>query len=237
MKDIKLTLKACTKHYKAWTKVLWKPYLALAFAAAILLYGIYCLSRETLLPLWLLGKENLSWEVIRAIVGIGVVTIIILLVGLIATGITSVWAHKKMRAVVGYERKLKSGESRLISGYEKRDLTGRRRRVLTMETVLIMIAAALVGFLPVIVLFISGLAAMYSGMMLDEVPTPAWVMWCFVICAFFGTLLCEIAMTFCRLCFRDVPVGPVVSDVSVDPENPVVAEVNSAENNIDNTIA
>lgn len=190
MKDIKNTLKGTLGHYKTWVKILWKHYLLLAVVAAVAAFAFWQICRSTLLPLAIYCQETDDWGLIFSILGIDVLWLTIFILGLVATVVCSVLAHKAMK--------------RVVQGFEKKELGTSRRNLLLTEGVIIMLGIIIVTFLPVAVLFASGLAASMSGLMLDNVPTPAWANIAFVLCTALAVFVCEVFMTFVRLLFREI---------------------------------
>lgn len=205
MKDLKITLKAAKRLWKEWCRVLWKPYLLLALTATLLVVALLMVGRETLLPLWIYSHETSDWDLILRLVGIDVAWTVVCFVAFVATVWSSVVAHRAMRMKV--------------SAFPSKDLgRGHRNRLLAMSF-LLMGTALLVGFLPSLVLCLSVLAGSRSGLMLDAVPTPTWAWVALVVCTALGMLLCEVAMTFVRLMFHDVPA----TDPATQTEEETVA--------------
>lgn len=204
MVDIKNTLKAAFVGCKAWSRQLWKAYVLLAVAAAVLVYALMRISASTLMPIWAFGLGVKDWELILSIIGLDVVWSIVLVVALVATIVASVFAHKAMKA--------------FVRGFDKKELGRSRRNVLAAYAVLMLLGTVAVAFLPTVVLFVSYVAAALSGMMYDEVASPAWVHIATLLCTAVGVLLCEVVATFVRLCYREIPAAAPTAEVAEDAE-------------------
>ncbi len=84
----------------------------------------------------------------------------------------------------------------VLDRYSRLDMTKNRRNLLLTENTLLLIAACIVGGLPVVVLFASSLAAALSGMALDDVVTPRWVPVAFWSCYALAVILLQVVATF-----------------------------------------
>ena len=191
MKQIKYTLKACAQHWREWSKMLCRDYLLLALAATVVMVALLVIGRDTLLPLWICGNELGDWQLVLSVVPLNIVWLVVLVAGLSALGYSLVRGHLAMR--------------RFVRQYAPLEMGRQQRAALVTLLVMLMLLFVVVLWLPAVTLTLSTLAAAYSGMMQDAIPTPVWMWVAFVACGLAAVLLCEVLMTFCRLCFRVVP--------------------------------
>lgn len=205
MKDIKITLKATADHCRQWGKMLWRHYLLLAALAAIFIYAFTRVCATTLLPLWILRSETSDWDLILAVVGLDILWVSVCIIALAATGVASVMAHRRMKA--------------LVTTFDRKELGRSHRGVLTAIVVLLLTGTAMVAFLPTVALALSYNAAALSGMMLDDVATPAWLHPALLATTMVAVLCCEIAATVARLCYRTIPAVKMPEDT--DPQLPI----------------
>lgn len=206
MKDVKYTLKAITKHekgtsalWKAWCKMLWRDYLGLAVAFAAFAAMVLLVARKVAVPM--IGAAATSGIAFPSTYSVAeyVIMFAILIFVLAITVFCSLRAHKAML--------------RVVTGYEKTEMSLERRNLLLVENTLLTVAALVVAFLPSFALFVSALAAENSLMAgvadtsASEVSTmPFWVVKSFCVTAFFGILFVECVLTFVRLTFRSLVV-------------------------------
>lgn len=202
MKQIKYTLKVCAQHWREWGKLLWRDYLMLAVATAVVLVASVVVGRDTLLPLWIVGQELGDWQFALSVVPLSPVWLAVLVVGVVAMAWGMIRAHRAMRRVVGLFDPMQAG----------------RQQKAAIVTLLVMLMTLLVVvlWLPTVTLSLSAMAAAYSGLMQDAVATPAWMWVAYVPCGAMAMMLCEVAMTFCRLCLRRVPEKMTASDAIED---------------------
>lgn len=204
MKQLKITLKMCAQHWREWCKALYRDYLLLALTATLMLVAVLLLSRDTLLPLWVVGHELGDWQLTLSLIPVNVVWVVVLIVALVAMVWSMIRAHRAMRCVVGQFSPVSLGRQQ-------------KAAVITL-LVMLMIPVLLTLWLPTVTLMLSALAAAYSGMMQDAVPTPVWMWMAFVPCGIMAVTLCEVAMTFCRLCLRTIPEKDVAASVANSEE-------------------
>lgn len=206
MKDVKYTLKAITKHekgtsalWKAWCKMLWRDYLGLAVAFAAFAAMVLLVARKVAVPM--IGAASTSGIAFPSTYSVAeyVILFAILIFVLAITVFCSLRAHKAML--------------RVVTGYEKTEMSAERRNLLLVENTLLTVAALVVAFLPPFALFVSALAAENSLMAgvadtsVSEVSTmPFWAVKSFCVTAFFGMLFVECVLTFVRLTFRSLVV-------------------------------
>lgn len=207
MKDLKYTLKRSVQHakgtkalWKMWTARLWRKFLLLAVTAALCATALLYVSADVLQPVM---ADGARWADVMTARGIAW-TIALVLSAPVAVW-ASVVAHRAMKKVVGQ--------------YARNDMSQGRRRLLMAEAAAIVITACWVAALPVIVVFVSALAARQSAMAADVVVTPMWVPTCYFLAALLGMLTVEIVLTFVRMAFRQLPETIPSTNDNESPDN------------------
>lgn len=191
MKDLKRTMQACTENWRTWLQAVKKDYTMLSAAVMLLALGVLAFSRSTLLPLWLIRQETDDWTLIKALVVVDVFSFAATIIGLLVCGYTAWRGHKAMR--------------RIVSSYHQSDLTRRHRAAIFFVTVCLAAGTLMILWMPVLIIFVSSMAATRTALFGTEVVTPLWAWTGYSVCAFVATWLSCVLMTFVRLCYRDIP--------------------------------
>lgn len=208
MKDIKIALKAVADHAEGqqslWlraAKKVWRTYLLLPLAAGVCAYGLFSALCKMIVPAFKLHAQTADWAKAFGMVAVDYLGLILVVLGLAAAIFASVKAHKSMLTVV--------------TEFPQRELSSGRRNLLLTEGTMLVTLIFWVGILPIATLLLSGIAAGGSGLGAAPVAPPAWAILSLVGLTFLFVLALEIALTFIRLCFRELPLasGPA-ADVS-----------------------
>lgn len=217
MKDLKKAIKALTERsevvkplWRQWLKPLWKNFVLLAAFVATAALALMKVSCDTILPVWIYGREVGDVSLVFGLVGIDMMWLTVFVLAVVLAGYMAYRSHKAMAGV--------------LDRYSRLDMTKNRRNLLLTENTLLLIAACIVGGLPVVVLFASSLAAALSGMALDDVVTPRWVPVAFWSCCALAVILLQVVATFVRGTFRKLEF--------LDCE----IEINEEDNTIDSLV-
>lgn len=199
MKDIKIALKAVADHADGQkslglraAKKVWCTYLLLPLAAGVCAYGLFSALCRMVVPALKLHAQTADWAKAFGMVDVDYLGCCLAVLGLAAAIFASVKAHKSMLSVV--------------TEFPQRELSSGRRNLLLTECTMLMMLVLWVGALPIATLLFSGIAAGGSGLGAAPVLTPAWVVLALIGLIFIFVLALEIALTFVRLCFRDLPI-------------------------------
>lgn len=206
MKDLKRTLRDTRPYLWEWFRLTARDYVILAMATTAFAYSVLQLSRTTLLPLWLISQETEDWELIRAIIGIDVGASVATVLTLAAICCASWRAHHTMR--------------RIESPLAKLELSSRHRGILIFETLTLMCFICAVLWLPVLTIFLSSMSATRTSLFDASVATPFWSLFIYGVCTSLAMYCSEVAMTFCRLCFRIIPSKSADTDAEDDQVPP-----------------
>lgn len=192
MKELKDTLCALGKYWRQWAKTLALSYSALAVGVAASVTVLLKMSLDAFFPVWELWRAHDDWDAAVKAVPVSMVWTAVLGLLVVATASAAWRAHRSMRSV--------------IDTFEDRALVGRDFAIPALTGSMMMAAAMMVMWMPIVVIFISGDAAARSVVLGDEVPSPLWVWVVCAVSAFLATFVSEICMTVVRLMFRKVPV-------------------------------